>query len=329
MIKSRVFGNTHPNIKEAKSIIAYYKENYAVVLYVDYRSNLVLKNIDLLFGFGECYGKNLERSVRHVYYATGSSASFVRVEVSKRKAGLPECMKSGRFWRVSDFVEVENERRSSNILNIGNSVTRSSFESSKVIRNLPGIALGNKVSSNRNKSENAILFFAGKGIYHKGLDIACQVAKNLERKLMIIAARDVDYDEINRLTQLGKIKVEIFPFIEVDSPAWLETIHRGKFAIFPSISDGMNTTVLTVVKYGVYPIVTDRTGCDIGSVIRWSDPADLVEEFTNELNRLEKMPSNVLSDQIAVWSNTIAVENSVEAFKKSVKINLNYFESLY
>lgn len=313
----------HPNVDQLRCFVQVLSSQYRFVIYVDYRNSLLRLKSDLIVGFGQFYKNNFLLSKQKFYFATGSSADFVSNEIEKAKLELEINVDSNNNWRYSDKDESKYERISDKILLIGNTITSNSFNimNQVPVLLLPGNYLKGKFSKPIAPKEvivDSILWFGSKGILHKGLDIVADVASKLNTKLIVVGVSPDEQNIAHEICKNRSLDYELYGFLKLDSDKWLEILEKVSFALFPSISEGMSTGVLTSVYFGLYPICTDRCGCDVGHVVKFERRSRLVNQFLTELIEIRGINQSIIRDRILLWQREIQSNNSIDLFRHNL-----------
>ncbi len=314
----------HPNVEQLRCFIKILSSHYRFVIFVDYRNSFLKIKSDFLIGFGLAYRNNFYYSKHRFYFATGSSSEFVSKEILRAKSHLDFVNPSEVLWRNSDPADVWDEINSERILLIGNNFTKSTFQLCKKqnISLLPGNFLNGDLKhpvSPQSIKLDTLLWFGSNGLLHKGLDIAANVASILNCKLIVVGVSPREVQLANDICKNYSLEFELHGFLSLKSSTWYDVLNRATFALFPSISEGMSTGVLTSIFFGLYPIVTDRCGCDVGHLVEFKERSKLVNQFVDELASLRIMDELFIHQKIILWQNQIQKNNSLNAFFEILK----------
>lgn len=125
-----------------------------------------------------------------------------------------------------------------------------------------GMHNSNYIHGRRNlsSSKKNFLWFGSKGAVHKGLDVVVDSFAGLPDLNLYICGvstkeKFLIRSNYNNITDLG--------FIDVYSDKFISLVNHCSFLIFPSCSEGMPTSVLTLMRHGVIPLVTKETGINL------------------------------------------------------------------
>jgi len=131
------------------------------------------------------------------------------------------------------------------------------------------------------KSLNNFICFAGNGFIVKGVDLVVDIFLDLPHLNLEIYGPNNDslffkyYSE--KIKNSPNIKYR--GFIDVKSKEFENVCNRNSFQIFLSCSEGMATSVLTCIRYGIVPIVTYETSIDVdqfGYMVKEDDPQKII-----------------------------------------------------
>ncbi len=115
------------------------------------------------------------------------------------------------------------------------------------------------------RSRRAFLCFAGDGFICKGVDVVVDAfALMADVDVYICGPRsEPSFFEVlgTKLAQSPNIRYE--GFIKIGGPRFESLIAHCSYVVFPSSSEGCATSVATVMRAGLLPVVTKETGIDI------------------------------------------------------------------
>jgi hypothetical protein len=317
----------HPNLKEFEAILTMLKSRHSYVYITDYRYNKKIPDCDYFFGFGKVANNlNYEKS-KSVYYSTGAS-SFYQIEaVHNELTWMSEMYgySSLEYFRLPEELNTAGELNSKIHFGIGNDWTKLTFNKSTHMICLPGISNVevNDNSSFRSDLGNNLLWIGSKGIFHKGLHLAAQVAFELKKKLYVVGVGGNEFSAAKNILEITKCDYEIFPFIKIPSNSWFEIINDCRFCLGCSISEGMSTSLLTALHYGVYPISFNSCGIDYGSVITPSSLNNRVSLLTSTTDELLKLNFSDFNDLVINDFNIMLKKNNLTEFNKVLSDNYN------
>jgi len=167
--------------------------------------------------------------------------------------------------------------------------------------------------------KNNFLWFGSKGAIHKGLDIILDVvSKNTNFNLYICGLTPNDQHLLKDL--LNKPNIFIMGRVDVQSQEFLDIIYKTPFLTFPSCSEAQSTSILTLLRHGVIPVVI-KNSCGID---RFAEHLIFINDG-NTVSLEEKM--NWLSRQSEEWVKARS-SNSFDMSNKQFTLN-NFSNTLY
>lgn len=332
----------HTNELEVKKLYSILAEKYLVDV-IDYRDQNHLKRMDWAnYQFVVTIDdKNLSKVFSYknadtmvIYYATGANflwcnpAEIASVESLKRR--LKDRNIDASQLRP-DRINNENYKESIDALikcdaiwYIGNEWTRSTWS---VFSGIPKYQIqvtgfsGHKFTGSKSIGDNAksYLWFGGKGMIHKGLDLCIEAfARHPELNLYVAGSKDQYWEIYEKFLTLPNVKY--LGFLDVRSKKYQNICNACAFSILPSCSEGTATSILTLMNMGLIPIVSKECGVDVrehGYIVnRDVDSIDDMLTYTSnmDINELIK-----LSDRSREY---VAKQHSMAAYEKSVRLAL-------
>lgn len=243
---------------------------------------------DLVFGEGlplyeACLIKN--RSFKTIYYGTGShpfqcSAASIKRALEYRSVNSFFQLDSMRLveqkWGIaaclSDYiVAIVNEYNAQTYLN--ESCERVFSVNPTYISSLRFIEPRSKLKESNGKI--GLLWFGSYGLLHKGLNIAVDLLRNDPRfDLHVAGYTNREQSFIDSLDLPDN--VHIHGFLDVNSEAFENIVNKCSFAILPSCSEGVATSLVTVGAFSGMPIISSfQCGLDSSEFIFNCDANDL------------------------------------------------------
>lgn len=267
---------SHPNVLELNLIVeTLISKGYSVKI-VDYRRKKLTGNYDLCIGFGDAFEFCLKNSLakKSILYSTGSPSLYQNeqsVMSFKRYLHRDNSVRDvypNKYLRFTEGFWPLQLIKSDAIVTIGNDYIAGLFRKYNVVYRLPSICFheinGIDIIRSRDygKSKYKFIWFGGKGIIHKGLDLCIDAFKGVDAELYI-AGNISDEIEIfkNELSKCNNIKY--VGFLDVKSKDFRDLLLTCSFVILPSCSEGMATSIITLgLNGGIVPIVTKECGFD-------------------------------------------------------------------
>jgi len=153
---------------------------------------------------------------------------------------------------------------------IGNGITRSTFQEDVRYRmrliNPTGSFLSTYRPTDVMPRNREFLWFNGYGAIHKGLDLVLEVfSKNPKFTLHVVGEyeRELDFVRAYRKELYDSPNIVSHGYV-YPSDRQFQDIARNVVAfISPSCSEGMSTSAITCMQYGLVPILSEECGIDI------------------------------------------------------------------
>lgn len=329
----------HTNFFEVRKLYAVLSEKYCVDV-LDYRDEFNLRKMDWpRYKFIITNdGKNIFKVFRYknknakvIYYATEADflwnnvAELAAIEYLQKRLGnekvdefriMPERITNENYKKsIETFIKVDA------IWYIGNEWTCSTYDKygdiPKYRINTTGFS-SHKLTSSKIIGENrkGFLWFGGKGMIHKGLDLCIEAfARHPELKLYVAGYKGSYWGLYEKYLKLPNVK--FVGFVDPLSREYQRICDACAFSILPSCSEGTATSILTLMNMGLIPIVSKECGIDVegrGFIVnRNVDNIDSVLSYTFQMAVNE---ITILSDNARKY---VAKEHSLEAYENSIR----------
>ncbi len=156
------------------------------------------------------------------------------------------------------------------------------------------------------RSSKEFLYFGGNGNVVKGLDLLLETFSELPQlQLHVCASDEKDFNHEYREIIANCKNIHLHGFTEVCGPLFWELTSQCGYAILPSCSEGTATSVTTVMRRGLIPVVTYESGIDIddfGFLLR-----DLsIDSLQREIKNISDLPKNeFLSRQVKSYLSSM------------------------
>ena len=310
----------HPNYYEFAAIANSLTNLVKSVTVTDYRYNRNTINAEVTFGFGSAVEKSIINSNKFIYYATGSSARFQCIEAENELERIISFFgkESRNFFRIPEYYSGLNEVVADKIYLIGNKFTKNTFALNlhSKIRLLPGISLIQSDTPFYDETDSHLLWIGSKSVLHRGLHIAAEISKLTKKILYVIGVNDFEKDFAHKLLTRSGCKFKLFGYLNVGSNLWFEIIKNCKYVLGCSVSEGMQTGILTAASFGLYPVSTDTCGINYGSIIEFSQRETLPERMAAKIFELEELRFEKMLALKKEIKSSILDNNSPIAFEK-------------
>lgn len=325
----------HPNELEAQALVtALMRHGYDVDV-VDYRRRAIRKGYDLCFGFGNAYEDQIIRGLsdRYILYSTGAPAS-VQVEntlnAMKRAQehdDVPYSVSSEELIRMPEAIWHAQQKLSDLYLQLGTAAQSAKFSRyyGPEVTYAPSLYFRSPVAAPRRgevdfaHSRTHFTWFAGRGVLHKGLDICMRVFS--ERPDLVLHVFYSNHKAVAPLLhKYGRNGNIIYHgHIAVDHPKFKETMAKCAFALLPSCSEAMATSVVTQCgNAGLLPVVTEEVGFDF-------DESSFVPIYTLDddglrktLSLLDECSTKQLLDRSRAAASYTQGKHSIEEYSRKL-----------
>lgn len=238
----------------------------------------VFRSYDLVFGFGKRFrGLRLAAGGVKVLYLTEGHPEFsLKNETNRvdafncRHSASVQVVRSGCYYSCSDLVSIDSV------------VCLGELHKKYLEEKLPGIPVAclspTALVSQHVKTNfdhcGRVLWFGSRGVVHKGLDLLIESVPELGYELVVAG---VGVEDIESLYGGGLAGVRVVGRLDVQSECFKEMIDSVDFAVFPSCSEAVPTSVLTIAACGVPVFASDKCGTKFQGVIDVSE-LDTVEQ---------------------------------------------------
>lgn len=177
----------------------------------------------------------------------------------------------------------------------------------------------------KTRSRRAFLCFAGDGFICKGVDIVVDAFADMpDAEVYICGPRsEPGFFEVleGKLAASPNIRYE--GFIKIGGPRFDKLAAHCAYVVFPSSAEGCATSIATVMRAGLLPIVTRETGIDVGKFGFYIDgeKENLVDETMSACRKAIEMSD--VEYQQRVWdclkdSCKYTQASFTESFEKAI-----------
>jgi len=264
-----------------------------------------------------------------IFYSTGSYASFSnnaelkRIKSLEIRKGIR--LKAKRYVNAKD-IELYNQNLyfADQILLIGNTITLNTFPYNLHKKITLINPTSNFIGKNEiiNKGKKEFLWFNGYGAIHKGLDLVLEVFKeNKDLILNIVGSYEREKDFLNvfknELYNLPNVKAH--GFLLPSSEKFREIVKNVIAFISPTCSEGVSTSSITCMQFGLIPIISEFSGISIPNYLGETLKDNSIKEISKSINKI----ANLDYDKI------IRIKNEVSKFANEVYSRENYVSQIF
>ena len=274
-LKSTYFRSAHVNKAFSKMIVdTLLSFGYSVTLTRCDRIPEIKGNYDLFLGHTKTFSEIaslLPKECIKILLLTGSSPEFGNRQQKLRS----EALRTRRAIAIPEFSEnvvpdaSENLNVADSILLVGNDFTKYTWHAdfhSKMftIDNFSMFPRSTKIIENHN-----YLFLSSVGQVHRGLDLVLEAFSGREENLFICSGFEKEPEFKNAFHN------ELYRSSNVHPVGWVNLAGRKfssiaqmcSFAILPTCSEGMSSSLLNLMALGLIPVATRNAGVDLSGHI--------------------------------------------------------------
>lgn len=276
------------------------------------------ESYDLVLGFGAAYrSAKLKPNGIKVLYLTESAPQF-SLENEKdrctyfklRHQKVAPIERSGTYYldddlKICDHIICLGELHKEYIIN--NQLCNGRVYSI----NPSGLPVEHK--KNEFEINKDYLWFGSRGIIHKGLDILIDTFKELPDFTLHVCG--VDYKDVRKLMVVPD-NIIFHGKVSVKGETFKELCELCNFSILLSCSEAVATSVLTCMRAGMIPIVSDKCGTKFfKSIVCNKVDITSVKHTILESSKLSALEIEEKSTSIALYADK---HYSLEAFRVSI-----------
>ncbi len=299
------FNVSHNRFLKCHLMVKKLKEfGYNVHLY-DYLNTNVDYNIkyDLFIGHNKTFNviaNKLSDNVKKVLLTTGASPSYDNAKLEQRQTELQFRLSTDNtfFTPITQTqYETKNIEAADAFFMIGN----------KKVSDTWGIPSGKKIFhySNVNKLKfsqkttrtNNFIYLSSVGQLRRGLDLILPAFFNRKEHLYVCG----DYEEPLFYQFYDQIKsspnIHLMGYIDQTSKKFKKMVANSDFAILPSCSEGQSGSILTLMSYGLIPVITEEVGFENLEKYGVKIKGYKVEDVTSVVDSCTKMPDELLANK--------------------------------
>jgi hypothetical protein len=252
---------------------------------VDSRYNLFIGHGGHSFQAIRC---RLPAHARVIYYSTGSYWRWGN-EQELHRLNAVYSRRGVRFRPDRLVTESEDEalEAADGIVALGNKAMAETYNRYPKIRVLPNATESNdrlEIIVKPKNTRRSILFFAGGGNIHKGLDLAVEASRGLEMNLVVCTYVESSFLR-EYFIELQASNVQLESHVNPMSPGFKRTMTECSYVLSLSCSEGSAGSVIECMAHGLIPIQTTSTHVDEWGLGFLLPVHPTVEEVRDSLRR--------------------------------------------
>jgi len=267
----------HSNVWESSEIVHLLRQlGYSVdLIHWQDCSFVPSEEYDLVFDIHRNLLRYSGKSSRKVFHVTGSHPEFSnqaelqRLENLRSRRGV--LLQQRRGIGAEDLhIFSDNLQAADTITLIGNEVTASTFPVGIQSKIRCVSATGSLIPGNQptvyHGTREEYLWFNGAGAIHKGLDLVLEVfARNPLLTLHVVGpyAREHDFTTAYRRELTKCPNIHAHGFLYPGTRHFRHIASRVRAFINPTCSEGISTSSITCMQYGMIPLVSRQAGISI------------------------------------------------------------------
>lgn len=332
---------THSNSAETIEVAKIFRDFGYRVDAVNYNSlvRLDYSRYQFIFGFGDPLINSYyfrQGKILTVYYGTGmhvfhqNTETLRRIEEVYRKRGQ-WILESGRIvdktYSVQtslvdamitlgndDVVETYRKYYRGKIYKVPISYKRV-FDAEELIQ-----------SKNFQDARQNFLWFGGRGLIHKGLDLVLEVFSECPELHLHVCGPIDDEPKFKRLYYeelYNRANIHTHGYTKLDSPLFRELLRKCAFAVFPSCSEGGGGSVVNVMgNGGLLPVVTRESSIDLndyGVPIRSTS----IEDVRSAVHDAAAMDTHEIAARSRRCVETVKEHHSIENYSRQMRLAIS------
>lgn len=244
------------------------------------------------------------------FHVTGSDPSFSNSAELKRIGDLK--MRRGavvaprRSVNAADLELFHGNLAADTVTLIGNGVTAATFPDyaqHKLNRVVPtGTHLSATRESRKVTLRKEFVWFNGTGAVHKGLDLTLEVfARNPGLVLHVIGPylKEKDFVAAYRHELTGCPNIVSHGFLSPSSRKFQDITRHVVGFVSPSCSEGISTSAITCMQYGMVPILSENSGIDLTREMGCLLKSCTIEEIEAAVLDVIDRPEHEIREMIA------------------------------
>lgn len=326
----------HSNAWESAEIIRLFnKHGYAVdaISWVDTAfvpEKEYVTVFDIRSNLKRCSGPHTHK----FFHGTGSDGSFCNSAEQKRISDLK--MRRGavvvprRFVKAADVeLAYGNLMAADTVTLIGNEVTAATFPDNLQHKLNRVVPTGSHLSMTRNSRKITLrkefVWFNGTGAVHKGLDLTLEVfARNPGLVLHVIGPymKETDFADAYRHELTKCPNIVSHGFLSPSSRKFQDITRHAVGFVSPSCSEGISTSAITCMQYGMVPILSENTGIDLTPEMGCLLKSCTIDEIESAVLDVIDRPEREIREMIACSQEYALKRFSREEFSRIMESHI-------
>ncbi len=262
------------------------------------------------------------------FHATGSDSSFCNGAELKRISDLK--MRRGavvvprRSVKAADVeLSYGNLMAADTITLIGNGVTAATFPDNLQHKLNRVVPTGSHLSATRDSRKITLrkefVWFNGTGAVHKGLDLTLEVfARNPGLVLHVVGPylKESDFVEAYKHELTKCPNIISHGFLSPSSRKFQDITRHAVGFVSPSCSEGISTSAITCMQYGMVPILSVNSGIDLTGEMGYLLKSCAIEEIEAVVLDVIDRPEREIREMIACSQEYALKRFSREEFSR-------------
>lgn len=332
---------SHTNMAESLQIAEAFKNlgyNCDIINY-DSTKKINFSKYNIIFGFGEVLRQSFystKKNIKRIYYGTGKHPYFSNAAAIKR--GLDFQKDKGVFLadslRLVDADYALQTMAVDALVLLGDKSTVASYNQyfhPEIYRlNVSFFKVLNYLDIIKNKdffqAKNNFLFFSGGGMIHKGLDIVLDFFKDRKNLFLHICAPVESENNFKKIYQkeiFESDNIYFYKFIDIRSEIFKNLLEKCAFIIMPSCSEGMPTSVITVIgNGGLIPILSEAASVGLDEYTIFIDDFSQ-KSLENSITRAMSADLNTLEKNSREIGKIVNDAYTIQEYSKNIGVILD------
>ena len=324
--------NEHSNIWESAQIIKTFNELGFIVdaIWYDDTTYKISEDYDVIFDIHRNLGRYVTSKTKlKIFYATGSyplfsnKAELLRVRNLEKRRNIK--LKPRRYMNEKGIkIFNDNIKLADKVILIGNRNTLDTFPSEMLykIHLLNPTSNYNFINKLPNTHRKEFLWYNGYGALHKGLDLVLEIfSRRQDLILNVVGAYEREKDFVKAYyKELYKLpNIRAYGFLLPSSDKFKNIVRNVISFISPSCSEGVSTSAITCMQFGLIPIISLESGItltkDIGIILKENS----IEEIINSINFINGLTDEEINKR----------KQAIYEFTRKVYSRENYKSKVY